>query len=192
MGDVDQLFEVRNFYYLGAYQQCVKEAQKVSSRTEEIKHERDLFLYRAYIALGKSNMVLSEIPDGNSNESLKALRRLALYFSDSKHRQPVFEQVKKDYENATTVDDYALLFNGLVLLQGKAYDSAICVFERSNLLEAKALAVQGLLKINRMDLALKMLKKMQEIDEDATVTQLCLAWLYLCSGKEKLQDAFYM
>lgn len=27
MEDVDVLFEVRNFYYLGAYQLCVKEAQ---------------------------------------------------------------------------------------------------------------------------------------------------------------------
>jgi coatomer protein complex subunit epsilon len=192
MGDVDVLFEVRNFYYLGAYQQCVKEAQKVNVRSDEIKLERDIFLYRAYIAMGKSNIVLSEIPEKSSSEVLKAIRRLALYFSDSKHRQTVFEQVKKEYEDATIVEDYALLINGLILLQGKAYDSAICVFERSELLEAKALAVQSLLKINRVDLALKMLKKMQEIDEDATVTQLCLAWLYLCSGKEKLQDAFYI
>lgn len=75
--------------------------------------------------------------------------------------------MKKEYDNATTVDDYALLANGLILLQEKvwvelcfktvlfkAYDSAICLFERSSLLEAKALAVQSLLKINRMDLAL--------------------------------------
>lgn len=47
---------------------------------------------------------------------------------------------------------YAFEFQ--TFIQIKAYDSAICVFERSNLLEAKALAVQGLLKINRMDLAL--------------------------------------
>jgi hypothetical protein len=37
------------------------------------------------------------------------------------------------------------------------------VFERSNLLESKALAVQALLKINRMDLALLVLLKKTHI-----------------------------
>lgn len=31
----------------------------------------------------------------------------------------MFEQVKKDYENEATIDEYALLANGLILLQGK-------------------------------------------------------------------------
>lgn len=29
---------------------------------------------------------------------------------------------------------------------------------------------------------------MQEVDEDATVTQLCLAWLYLCSVSARLKN----
>jgi hypothetical protein len=85
MADVDVLFEVRNFYYLGAYQQVVKEAQKVTPRSDDVKLERDIFLYRAYIALGKSSIVLSEIDNGAS-EALKAIRRLALYFSDTSKR----------------------------------------------------------------------------------------------------------
>ncbi|KAI6205353.1 hypothetical protein M3Y94_00782500 [Aphelenchoides besseyi] len=192
MSEVDVLFEVRNFYYLGSYQQCVKEAQKVSSRSDEVKLERDLFLYRAYIALGKSNIVLAEIPEDGASQSLKAVRRLASYYSDRERRAKIVEQVEKEYVDGSTTDEYTLLINGLILLNERTFDSAICVFNRSSLLEAKALAVQALLKVNRADLALKMFKRMQEIDEDATLTQLCLAWLHLFSGKEKLHDAFYI
>ncbi|KAI6244206.1 Arginine kinase [Aphelenchoides fujianensis] len=193
MGEVDVLFEVRNFYFLGSYQQCVKEAQKVSTRSDEVKLERDIFLYRAYIALGKSNIVLAEIPESGGAQPLKAIRRLASYYSERDRRTGIVEKVEKEYVDGSVTDEYTLLVNGLILLNERKFDSAICVFNRSSLLEAKALAVQSLLKVNRADLALKMLKRMQEIDEDATLTQLCLAWLHLFSVRqEKLHDAFYI
>lgn len=59
-------------------------------------------------------------------------------------------------------------------------------------LECLALQLQCHLKINRLDLARGTLSKMQEKDDDATLTQLATAWIHIEQGGEKLQDAYYI
>ena len=59
-------------------------------------------------------------------------------------------------------------------------------------MEHLALTVQIFLKMDRPDLAAKTVRTMQQADEDATLTQLCLAWTHLAAGGAKLQEAAYI
>lgn len=49
--------------------------------------------------------------------------------------------------------------------------------------------VTSLLRIHRIDLAEKALQKMNEMNDDATLTQLCSAYVALSKGGDKIQEA---
>merc|ERR1712136_78044 len=71
------------------------------------------------------------------------------------------------------------------------FEIALKVLHQSDNLECRALILQTLLKMDRVDLAKKEVKNMQEIDDDAVIAQLSSAWLNLQLGGGKLQEAYY-
>ncbi|XP_060088791.1 coatomer subunit epsilon [Heteronotia binoei] len=191
-GETDELFDVRNSFYIGAFQAAINEAQRVKPSSPEKEVERDIFLYRAYIAQRKYGVVLDEIK-ASSGPELQAVRMFAEYLSNEKQRDAIVAELDRKMTKSVDVSDTTfLLMAASVYFHDQNPDAALRALHQGESLECTAMTIQILLKMDRLDLARKELKKMQEQDEDATLTQLATAWVNLAVGGEKLQDAYYI
>ncbi|XP_058148922.1 coatomer subunit epsilon [Dasypus novemcinctus] len=190
-GEVDELFDVKNAFYTGSYQQCINEAQRVKPSSPERDVERDVFLYRAYLAQRKYGVVLDEIKPSAAPE-LQAVRKFAEYLASESQRDAVVASLDRELGRSVVASSSTfLLMAASVYVHDQNPDAALRALHQGDSLECAAMTVQVLLRLDRLDLARKELKKMQEQDEDATLTQLAAAWVNLAAGGEKLQDAFY-
>uniref|UniRef100_A0A2K5IZA9 Coatomer subunit epsilon n=1 Tax=Colobus angolensis palliatus TaxID=336983 RepID=A0A2K5IZA9_COLAP len=214
-GEVDELFDVKNAFYIGSYQQCINEAQRVKLSSPERDVERDVFLYRAYLAQRKFGVVLDEIKPSSAPE-LQAVRMFADYLAHESRRDSIVAELDREMSRSVDVTNTTfLLMAASVYLHDQNPDAALRALHQGDSLEwvlmspgrarlqaqpmeaaspdgHMAMTVQILLKLDRLDLARKELKRMQDLDEDATLTQLATAWVSLATGGEKLQDAYYI
>uniref|UniRef100_A0A7G3BA27 Coatomer subunit epsilon n=1 Tax=Lutzomyia longipalpis TaxID=7200 RepID=A0A7G3BA27_LUTLO len=180
----NELFLVRNHFYLGNFQECINQVQKIKSPSEE----KDMFLYRSYIGQKQYGIVLDEVK--NSSE-LYPIRLIAEYFSQQDRKAAIVQQVDDYVEKHRGSMDLAwIVAAGTIYFQEGLYENCLSIAGED--LESLALSIQSLLKLNRVDLAKKTYETMQKTDEDATLTQLALAWIFMEVGGEKLQDAFYI
>ncbi|EDO34302.1 predicted protein [Nematostella vectensis] len=189
-GDVDELFDVKNAFFIGNYQGCINEAQKFQATTRELAVEKDIYMYRAYVAQGKYSVVMDEI-SGMSPPEVQPVRVLADYLQNPSRRDNILSSIEKKL-NTSDINDYYLLMAASVYFHEQNYDGALRCLHQSESLECSALTVQIYIAMDRIDLAKKEIKTMQEMDDDATLTQLALAWFNLAVGGEKLQDAYYI
>ncbi|XP_046330603.1 coatomer subunit epsilon-like [Haliotis rufescens] len=190
--DVDELFDIRTSLYIGNYQHCINEAQKLKLSNSDLKSQRDVILYRSYIAQRKYGVVLDAITSGNSSE-LQAVRMYADYLSSDSRRDAVVRDLDSKMSASVDVSNSAfLLMASSIYYQEQNFDSALRTLHQSDNLECIALTVQILLKLDRVDLAKKELKRMQELDEDSILTQLAQAWFNISVGGDKYQDAYYI
>jgi len=189
--DTDELFEVKSQFYIGNYQTAINEAQKLKLQSPELKIARDYFVYRSYIALKKFSVVMNEINSGSPIE-LQPLRMLAEYFSQPSKRESIVVKLDEEISGNVDASNYVFLLVAAIIYYNEAsFETALKVLHQSDNLECRALILQTLLKMDRVDLAKKEVKNMQEIDDDAVITQLSSAWLNLQLGGDKLQEAYY-
>lgn len=137
--------------------------------------QRDIFTYRSYMAQNKFLVVLDEIKPSSSDE-IQPLRLLAEYLSSKQKRESIVSQL--DQKVASNVENDTLaLVAAIIYVNQDNTEAAFRVLHTSESLEALAFIIDILLKMDRVDLARKKLKEMQEKDDDATLTQLAQAWV---------------
>ncbi|NXH88517.1 COPE protein, partial [Edolisoma coerulescens] len=140
----------------------------------------------------KYGVVLDEIKASASPE-LQAVRMFAEFLSSESQRDAIVADLdKKMAKSVDVANSTFLLMAASIYFHQQDPDAALRTLHQGESLECLAMMIQILLKLDRLDLARKELKKMQEQDEDATLTQLATAWVNLAMGGEKLQDAFYI
>ena len=158
--------------------------------------EKNVYMYRAYLALKKFGVVRDEIGP-SSHPLLQPLKTLMAYIQSENNpskRAAVAEDVEKSAQSGEAANTTSILVNATILYHEGNFETALRVLHASpsDHLESMALRLQALLKMDRVDLAKKELKAMQERDDDATLTQLAQAWVNMHLGGDKIQDAYYI
>ncbi|PRQ29856.1 putative coatomer, epsilon subunit protein [Rosa chinensis] len=186
----DHLFNLRNSFYLGAYQAAINTSDIPNLSPDEAV-ERDCLVFRSYIALGSYQLVINEI-DSSAATPLQAVKLLALYLSGPDYKESAISNLKELLADPAIGNNATLrMIAGTVFMHEQDYNEALKYTHASGgNLELDALNVQIFLKMHRSDYAERRLKEMQKIDEDHTLTQLATAWQNLAVGGSKIQEAY--
>ncbi|CAN0920239.1 Coatomer subunit epsilon-1 [Linum grandiflorum] len=184
----DHLFNLRNNFYLGAFQAAINTSD-VPNLSPEDAVERDCLVHRSYIALGSYQLVISEIDDSAATP-LQAVKLLALYLSNPDNKQSVISSLKEWLADSAIGNNAILrLVAGIIFMNEEDYNEALKHTHAGGTMELHALNVQIFIKMHRTDFGERQLRVMQQIDEDHTLTQLANAWLNLAVGGSKIQEA---
>lgn len=182
-----ELFQVSNLFYLGNFQGAITEGEGLSPELESVRTERDVFVYRSYIALGRAPLVVQEVSPSTPSTALQAVRLFAIFSAAATRAEEdvAVEQVRALLANAAVASNPTLQVLGAAMLEAHgAYEDALRAAHACRSLEGKAVMAQLYLRIDRPEQADKELKAMRKSDDDATLTQLTAVRLHLHSGAE--------
>eukprot|EP01025_Chloroclados_australasicus_P030699 TRINITY_DN3088_c0_g1_i3.p1 TRINITY_DN3088_c0_g1~~TRINITY_DN3088_c0_g1_i3.p1 ORF type:complete len:332 (-),score=32.03 TRINITY_DN3088_c0_g1_i3:235-1107(-) len=192
MSEPDLLFPVRNHFYLGAYQSAINEAADLDSLQVAEQIEREYFVYRSYVALGQTALVESEVTN-DSSMALQAVKLLAEYLSGATSVEQTLASVTDWMQDPScSSNPLVQVICGMIYAHEGNFVEALKCCYMGTTLEMMALCVQVYLQMARPDQAEKQVKKMSDIDDDATLSQLASAWTNLSLGGKKVQDAMYI
>eukprot|EP00602_Paraphysomonas_sp_CaronLab_P006060 CAMPEP_0185018718 /NCGR_PEP_ID=MMETSP1103-20130426/1390_1 /TAXON_ID=36769 /ORGANISM="Paraphysomonas bandaiensis, Strain Caron Lab Isolate" /LENGTH=300 /DNA_ID=CAMNT_0027548655 /DNA_START=60 /DNA_END=962 /DNA_ORIENTATION=- len=188
MTEPDELYTMRNLFWLGNYQLAINESNSLHRLAKHLNPIRDEFVYRSYLALGQYDIVIGEIQDTPSTPlALRAIRQLALYLSKKSSYEVVLSNLEALADEASKTSQATIYYLVLatVHVHGDNIKDALIATEGQSTLELSAYAVQLLLRMDRPDLAQQRLALMKSVDEDSALTQLATAWVSMRTGGAK-------
>lgn len=188
----DELFELKNYFYLGNLSTAKTEGETVQTDDQKAQIERDVIMKRIDLAKGDYDGVINSVNE-QSPPALHVVKLLAQLLKDADKASEI-----KDTLQALTMDEVAaaspcfLLMCAIVYAHLGDFDNSLRTAHRVNGLEELTVKVQVLIQMDRADVAEKEVSNMQSIDEDNTLTQLAAAWTHIAKGGDHVQEAFYI
>jgi len=183
----EELWSVKNNFYLGCYQQAISEALSAPSSPMCM-----FYMYRAYIEQAQYRMVLDEVGH-DAPMALQAVKLLASYQAGGRDAKDMALVQLKEWlssPRAATEPQLMLIAALIYSHEGDTKEALKCVHQSADL-ETMSLVAHIFLAMSRVDLARKQVGLMQQQDDDATLTKLAHAWVSMAEGGEKYQDALY-
>lgn len=192
MADPDELYTLRNRFWLGNFQMAIAEGNNLNRLSDKLVTERDEFVYRCYIGLGQYKLVISAVKD-TAEPSLRAVKLLAQYMMDpAENGESVKATLVEWLADPSMSGCHTLhLIAALIYEKEDMMNEAFKAVNNQSTMEMTAFYAQLCLKIFRVDLAEKIVKKLMEADEDATLTQLVSAWVGIAKGGKGLKEAAF-
>ncbi|TDH70087.1 hypothetical protein CCR75_000836 [Bremia lactucae] len=191
MAEPDELFMLKNQLWVGNYQNVISEGSMLNHMNQTLRNERDVYVYRAHVALGNTSFVLQSIPDtGNVPIALSAVKLWATYLSGQIDPEMMALTLKEWLADPTSSDNgHLLLLAGQIFAREGKFSDALTAWTRGNSLEHMLYMVHLYLEINRADFARTTVATMKSLEEDSTLTQLAQAWCLTLQGRDKADEA---
>eukprot|EP00171_Calliarthron_tuberculosum_P010452 IDg10452t1 len=193
MAGSDELFELRNYFYLGNMSAAWTEGETVRVEDGRAAIEKSVLMLRIQLARGELDAVLTAVTE-SSPAALQVVRMLAQLVKDPSTSDVATATLSAWLEDDTNITSpcFATMC-AIAYAHLGDYDNALRAAARDETsLESRAVAVHTLLAIDRADAAAKEVAAMQREDEDATLTQLASAWVKLANGGDGIQEAIYV
>ena len=201
--DPDELWSMRNNFYVGCYQGCLEEGEMARLDDKPaLVAQRDAFAARSKLALGDFRAVYGLVGAQPATLELKAVREAAVVLDPATPAEAVSAALARI---KSMVDQDASGNETLRVMAGTAFAHVGDVNESlralragpgSSSLEALHMQAMTYVRMDRPDAAKRVLEMMQQKDEDSTLTQLASAWVALASastgGETSVREARYV
>jgi tetratricopeptide (TPR) repeat protein len=186
MNLIDELRQIRTFYYLGMYNEVILEANNLPT---DFQPHGQLWSLRAQIEMDPLKMAHS-LPDEGSIE-VRAMKLYAIYRSgDVSLKEQVVQQLSQLVQDPELVaNPYLQIFGAYIFLHEKNLRDALQLSllacgHAEEQLEKLALQALCLLQLGRWDLAEGHVQQIQQLDDDDVLGQLAQAWVGLARADE--------
>lgn len=192
--DVDELYAVRNNFYVGNFQVAIDEGESTPPLSQQKQIELDVYVARSRLALGQGKELISSI--NQAPMAMEAVKALAVFETNPSKSDVCIEKVESWLGDDMTANNPTLrLIAGIMYTKLGKYTEALGVLKGAgaNQPEHSALIIHILILMNRIDVAQRELAELENSNaDDAVITQLAQGWVYCSLGGSKTEEASYI